>query len=190
MAIGTALGWGNWATVALAVVLAFVFGYLLTLVPLLRAGTEFGAALAPGDHIALLYETDEESRAAVSTFVREGIEAGDKVLYLSDAGSEEVLRLLGGEGLNTGAGLMSGQLDIRSAEDSYVGGGSFEPDRMVAFTVNPAERPYSAAKLLVLTLNSWTASGLGRMSLAFPSRSTLATPSRRKLLASSRWPCT
>jgi len=46
MAIGTALGWGNWATVALAVVLAFVFGYLLTLVPLLRAGTEFGAALA------------------------------------------------------------------------------------------------------------------------------------------------
>jgi Domain of unknown function (DUF4396) len=36
--IGTALGWSNWPTVALAVVLAFVFGYALTSLPLLRAG--------------------------------------------------------------------------------------------------------------------------------------------------------
>ncbi len=35
MVIGTALGWGNGATIALAVVLAFFFGYLLTLRPLL-----------------------------------------------------------------------------------------------------------------------------------------------------------
>jgi hypothetical protein len=46
MVIGTALGWSNWATVAIAVVLAFVFGYLLTLIPLLRAGMEFPATLA------------------------------------------------------------------------------------------------------------------------------------------------
>ena len=36
MVIGTASGWGNSATIALAVVLAFFFGYLLTLRPLLR----------------------------------------------------------------------------------------------------------------------------------------------------------
>ena len=36
MVIGTALGWSNGATIALAVVLAFFFGYLLTLRPLLR----------------------------------------------------------------------------------------------------------------------------------------------------------
>lgn len=36
MVIGTALGWGNGATIALAVILAFFFGYLLTLRPLLR----------------------------------------------------------------------------------------------------------------------------------------------------------
>jgi hypothetical protein len=35
MIIGTALGWGNASTIALAVVLAFFFGYLLTLRPLL-----------------------------------------------------------------------------------------------------------------------------------------------------------
>lgn len=37
MVIGTALGWGNFETIALAVALAFLFGYLLTLVPLLKA---------------------------------------------------------------------------------------------------------------------------------------------------------
>jgi hypothetical protein len=45
MLIGTALDWSNWATVALAVVLAFVFGYSMTLLPLLRAGIVFGTAL-------------------------------------------------------------------------------------------------------------------------------------------------
>ena len=36
--IGTALGWSNEATIFLAIVLAFVFGYSLTSWPLLRAG--------------------------------------------------------------------------------------------------------------------------------------------------------
>jgi len=35
--IGTALGWGDLETIALAIVLAFFFGYLLTSVPLLRS---------------------------------------------------------------------------------------------------------------------------------------------------------
>jgi Domain of unknown function (DUF4396) len=50
MAIATAAGWGNLATILLAVVLAFVFGYALTVWPVLRAGLSFrqatGVALA------------------------------------------------------------------------------------------------------------------------------------------------
>lgn len=38
MVIGTALGWSNLETIILAVVLAFVFGYALTMMPLLRGG--------------------------------------------------------------------------------------------------------------------------------------------------------
>lgn len=38
MVVGTALHWGNGPTVALAVGLAFVFGYAFTLVPLVRSG--------------------------------------------------------------------------------------------------------------------------------------------------------
>ena len=44
MVIGTALELGNAATIALAVVLAFLFGYALTIRPLLRSGLAFGAA--------------------------------------------------------------------------------------------------------------------------------------------------
>ena len=45
MIIGTALGWGDFQTIALAVVLAFFFGYSLTMVPLLRSGLALGAAV-------------------------------------------------------------------------------------------------------------------------------------------------
>jgi hypothetical protein len=43
--IGTALGWGNFETIVLAIALAFVFGYSLTMLPLLRAGLAFAAAV-------------------------------------------------------------------------------------------------------------------------------------------------
>jgi len=45
MVIGTALGWGSWPTVGLAVVLAFGFGYAFTIGPVLRSGLTFGAAV-------------------------------------------------------------------------------------------------------------------------------------------------
>jgi hypothetical protein len=37
-AIGTALNWSNTATIVLAILLAFLFGYGLTMMPLLRSG--------------------------------------------------------------------------------------------------------------------------------------------------------
>ena len=45
VAIGTALGWSDLATIALAVALAFIFGYSLTSLPLLRAGLAIGAVI-------------------------------------------------------------------------------------------------------------------------------------------------
>jgi hypothetical protein len=43
MVIATALGWGDFASIALAVSLAFLFGYTLTSLPLFRAGLPFRA---------------------------------------------------------------------------------------------------------------------------------------------------
>jgi hypothetical protein len=43
--IGTALGWGNFETIVLAIALAFLFGYSFTAVPLLRSGLALASVL-------------------------------------------------------------------------------------------------------------------------------------------------
>jgi hypothetical protein len=45
MVIGSSLGWSTWPTVLLSVALAFLFGYALTIRPVLRSGVAFGAAV-------------------------------------------------------------------------------------------------------------------------------------------------
>jgi formate/nitrite transporter FocA (FNT family) len=45
MAIATALGWSNGAQMALAIFLAYVFGFGLTALPLIRAGLGSGAVV-------------------------------------------------------------------------------------------------------------------------------------------------
>jgi hypothetical protein len=52
MVIGAALGWGNLPTIALAVGLAFTFGYMLTLLPLLKV-----MAVRPALKLALASDT-------------------------------------------------------------------------------------------------------------------------------------
>jgi hypothetical protein len=53
MVVATALGWGNVASIVLAIGFAFLFGYSLTSVPLIRASLPF-AAIVP---IALAADT-------------------------------------------------------------------------------------------------------------------------------------
>jgi hypothetical protein len=45
LVVGTALGFSNLATIALSIALAFLFGYSLTSLPLLRAGMALGAVV-------------------------------------------------------------------------------------------------------------------------------------------------
>jgi uncharacterized protein DUF4396 len=53
LVLATWWGWSDVPSIALAIVLAFFFGYLLTLVPLLQAGTAIAAAVG----IALVADT-------------------------------------------------------------------------------------------------------------------------------------
>jgi hypothetical protein len=73
--IGTALGFSDLATIALAVALAFLFGYTLTSIPLLRAGLTI-AAIVP---IAL----------AVDTFSIAVMEIVDNAILLAIPGAME-----------------------------------------------------------------------------------------------------
>ena len=89
MAIGTAFGWGNLATIAVAVGLAYVFGFGLTSLPLFRAGLSFGAivpiALAADTVSITIMEVIDN---AFVLLVPEAMEAGlgDPLLWAAIAG--------------------------------------------------------------------------------------------------------
>lgn len=70
MVVGTAFGWGNMPTMALAIILAFAFGYALTLRGILGAGVDLGAAV----RVALAADT-------LSIAVMELIDNGVIVLW-------------------------------------------------------------------------------------------------------------
>ncbi|MCI0330845.1 MAG: DUF4396 domain-containing protein [candidate division Zixibacteria bacterium] len=77
MVLGTAFGWGNWATVVLSIILAFIFGYSLTLLSLFRAKlsatTALGLALAADTlSITIMEITDN----AVMLVIPGAMEAG------------------------------------------------------------------------------------------------------------------
>jgi Domain of unknown function (DUF4396) len=81
MVIGTAFGWGNAATIALAVVLAFFFGYLLTFIPLVRSGmplrSAVGVALAADTvSIAVMEIVDNVVMVAVPGAMDAGLDSG------------------------------------------------------------------------------------------------------------------
>jgi len=87
--IGTALGWSTLGTIALAVGLAYVFGFGLTSVPLVRAGLTFGAivpiALAADTiSITIMEVIDNAFVAVVSGTMEAGI--ADPLLWASVAG--------------------------------------------------------------------------------------------------------
>src|ERR687896_1644036 len=84
MIIGTALGWSEWGTVALAVALAFLFGYTLTSLPLLRGGLALSAvvpiALASDTlSIAIMQVVDNGIMLAVPGAMESGV--GDVLFW-------------------------------------------------------------------------------------------------------------
>lgn len=83
--IGTALGWSNLPTIALAVALAFVFGYSFTLRPLVKGGVALGAAMGiafAADTLSIT--TMEIVDNAILLIVPGAMEAGlDSLLFWS-----------------------------------------------------------------------------------------------------------
>jgi len=97
--------------------------------------------LQPGDHLCCLYETEGEHRAVLTPFMRQGLERGEKVLYIVDAHSAEVVTgYLRENGLDVEHYLASGQLGILSADDVYMQGGVFDPDAMIALLRSETQR--------------------------------------------------
>jgi len=57
--------------------------------------------LKPGDHLCCIYATEEEHKAVLTPFMRQGLEQGEKVIYIVDAHTvETILEYLRGDGLH------------------------------------------------------------------------------------------
>ena len=97
--------------------------------------------LHPGDHLCCIYETDEEHRGLITPFLRQGLERNEKVFYILDGRSAEiVLGYLREDGLDPRPYLDRGQLAILTVSDTYMRDGAFIPDRMISFLRQESDR--------------------------------------------------
>jgi PAS domain S-box-containing protein len=95
----------------------------------------------PSGHICGLYKTEEERRSMTANFVHQGLESGEKVLYIKDRSEDEdILADLASDGLPVETYLRQGQLRLLSSEEAYLEGDLFDPDRMVSMLQEETER--------------------------------------------------
>ena len=90
------------------------------------------SGIEPGDHLCILYETEQQHQELLTSFIRSGLEQGQKVVYIVDSHTADViLEYLAKVGVETAGYMDSGQLSILNVEGSYLREGSFDPDAMI-----------------------------------------------------------
>lgn len=86
------------------------------------------------DHLASLYESQAEQFDAAVPFVREGIERGERCLYIADDNDvDTVLDAFREGGIDVAAARANGTLSVHRAPDVYLGGRGFDEDAMLDF---------------------------------------------------------
>lgn len=98
----------------------------------------------PGDHYCGIYRTDEDHRALIIDFVRDGVARGEKMLYLVNLQTAAQLRAtLEAAGLPVDELVQKRQLVILAAREAYLSAGHFDPDRMIDLLGAETERALS-----------------------------------------------
>jgi hypothetical protein len=98
-----------------------------------------------GDHVCAFFDSPGERRRIVADFVRTGLQAGDRVFYVTDAASPAtVLAELRADGVPVAAALAGGQLAVRTVAESYLAVLPFDPARMISAVYRAVEDALSA----------------------------------------------
>lgn len=97
-------------------------------------------AMQLGDHLALLFDNDDERRSVMAAYARDGVRAGQKVVYISDAEpARDVLDWLAaepddapgaareGDDVDLAAAMDAGHVVVRTAEETFLASGRFDP---------------------------------------------------------------
>jgi anti-anti-sigma regulatory factor len=90
-------------------------------------------AIAHGNHLCGVFAVDAQHEELVIDFVRGGFARGERVAYYADENTpEQVMQMLRDADLPADESMRRGQLVLLSAEETYLTGGTFEPERMIS----------------------------------------------------------
>jgi MEDS: MEthanogen/methylotroph, DcmR Sensory domain len=94
-----------------------------------------------GEHICGMYRTDADQRELVVDYIRRGLENNEKIIYLVNVQTAVQLKsTFAAAHLDIDGPLARGQLVILTAKDTYLKGGRFDPDRMIALLRSETEK--------------------------------------------------
>jgi hypothetical protein len=97
--------------------------------------------MQPGDHYCGIYRTDEDHRAIIVDFVKQGIARDEKMFYLVNMQTAEQLKAtLAAAGIEVDALIEKGQLVILTAKEAYLRDGQFDPDKMIQLLTDETEK--------------------------------------------------
>jgi two-component system NarL family sensor kinase len=90
--------------------------------------------LAPHDHLCSIYESSKEHFAVAIPFIRIGLDRGEKCIYITDDGTEAVVRdAMHAEGIDVERAVATDSLVLEKKEAAYLKHGSFDPEWMFTF---------------------------------------------------------
>jgi PAS domain S-box-containing protein len=85
-----------------------------------------------GDHLCLIYDTEEERKTILTSYILQGLERNEKVFYVTDAiDISDILRYLKESVLNAETYLKRNQLSIIPSSEFYLPDGVFNPETII-----------------------------------------------------------
>gem|GEM_PF-1195648 len=96
------------------------------------AGASVTESISVHDHSCLIYDSTEEQFAAVVPFMRHGLEAGQRCVYIADDNTVgAVSAAMNDDGIAVDAEIARGALQIITKQESYLRNGNFDPRGMI-----------------------------------------------------------
>jgi hypothetical protein len=91
------------------------------------------ATLGSQRHICAFFNSPDEEHRVLRSFIKDGLDKGDKALHIVDPElRQDHLRHLTDAGIDVQRVSASGQLEVRSWQDTYLRGDRFDQDAMLA----------------------------------------------------------
>ena len=83
-----------------------------------------------GTHMCFVYDSEAERRRVIAGFLAAGVDAGERVAYFADAGTDDAMRWIETAGVATAAQEERGHVHVAEAAATYCPGGRFSPEVM------------------------------------------------------------